>query len=157
MGKQKVLVIWLKDTAVNIGGVLYKREKIGTYWDGFSWINVTKEGNLKFENGKKPTDLIKRMIELLPQNEDITVMDFFSGSATTAHAVMKLNSEDGGKRKFIMVQYPENINPNSKSNKDYLEYLKNENVLPLITEIGKERIPVSYTHLRAHETRHDLV
>jgi len=140
MGKQKVLVIWLKDTAVNIGGVLYKREKIGTYWDGFSWINVTKEGNLKFENGKKPTDLIKRMIELLPQNEDITVMDFFSGSATTAHAVMKLNSEDGGKRKFIMVQYPENINPNSKSNKDYLEYLKNENVLPLITEIGKERI-----------------
>lgn len=140
MGKQKVLIIWLKDTAVELDGKLYKREKIGTFWDGFSWINVTKEGNLKFDNGKKPIDFIKRMIQLLPDNEKITVLDFFSGSASTAHAVMKLNSEDGGSRKYIMVQYPEIIKPNNKSNKEYLNYLKAEKVLPIITEIGKERI-----------------
>jgi adenine-specific DNA-methyltransferase len=50
MGKQKVLLIWLKDTSVIIDREIYKREKIGTYWDGFSWINVTKEGNVKYPN-----------------------------------------------------------------------------------------------------------
>lgn len=58
-------------------------------------------------------------------------MDFFSGSATTAHAVMQLNAEDGGKRKFIMVQLPEDCDPNSEA---YKAGYKN------ICEIGKERI-----------------
>ena len=58
-------------------------------------------------------------------------MDFFSGSATTAHAVMQLNAEDGGKRKFIMVQLPEKTDPKSEA---YKAGYKN------ICEIGKERI-----------------
>ena len=58
MGKQKVLVIWLKDSAINLNGILYKSEKVGTYWDGFSWINVSKEGSIKFDNGIKPIALI---------------------------------------------------------------------------------------------------
>ncbi|OPX93697.1 MAG: putative methyltransferase [Pelotomaculum sp. PtaB.Bin104] len=131
MGKQKVLIIWLKDTAIEKDGVLFKREKIGTYWDGFSWINVTKEGSIKFDNGKKPIALIQQMISIIPNNENMTVLDFFSGSATTAHAVINFNNEDGGKRKFIMVQVAE---PCDESSEAYKEGYKN------ICEIGKERI-----------------
>lgn len=141
MGKQKVLVIWLKDTAVEHEGVIYKREKIGTYWDGFSWINVTKEGALRFENGKKPITFIQRMIELVPCKEDMMVLDFFSGSGTVAHAVMQENLENKNRKiSCISVQMQEEIKPINKNNKKYIEYLKEENVEPIITEIGKERI-----------------
>lgn len=86
-----------------------------------------------FDN-PKPVDLIKNIIEcgILPNfsNESI-VLDFFSGSATTAHAVMQLNAEDGGNRKFIMVQLPEFCNEKSEA---FKAGYKN------ICEIGKERI-----------------
>ena len=64
-------------------------------------------------------------------DSDSVILDFFSGSATTAHAVMQLNAEDGGKRKFIMVQLPEDCDPKSEA---YKAGYKN------ICEIGKERI-----------------
>ena len=79
----------------------------------------------------KPTGLIKKLIGYLQNNSDITILDFFSGSATTAHAVMQLNAEDGGKRKFIMVQLPEETAEDSEA---YKAGYKN------ICEIGKERI-----------------
>ncbi|MBE6451822.1 MAG: site-specific DNA-methyltransferase [Alphaproteobacteria bacterium] len=72
----------------------------------------------------KPTDLIKDFIKQTTKEDDI-VLDFFSGSATTAHAVMQLNAEDGGKRQFIMVQLPELTGSDEYKN---------------ICEIGKERI-----------------
>lgn len=78
----------------------------------------------------KPVELIKWLISRLELSEDI-VLDFFSGSATTAHAVMLLNAEDGGKRKFIMVQLPEKTDEKSEA---YKAGYKN------ICEIGKERI-----------------
>uniref|UniRef100_UPI001E51B32E DNA methyltransferase n=1 Tax=Exiguobacterium sp. TNDT2 TaxID=2233531 RepID=UPI001E51B32E len=71
----------------------------------------------------------------LPNNKDI-ILDFFSGSGTTAHALMKLNSEDGGNRKFIMVQLPENI----ENNLDVTEFLDSIKKPHTISEIGKERI-----------------
>ncbi len=67
--------------------------------------NVSKEGEVSFNNGKKPIRLIKQLIGFVTDNDDI-ILDFFSGSATTAHATLQLNSEDGGNRKFIMVQLP---------------------------------------------------
>lgn len=79
----------------------------------------------------KPIGLIKYLIYILQQDKDSIIMDFFSGSATTAHATMQLNSEDKGKRKFIMVQLPENINEKSDA---FKAGYKN------ICEIGKERI-----------------
>jgi adenine-specific DNA-methyltransferase len=79
----------------------------------------------------KPVGLIKYLIFIMQQEKDIIVMDFFSGSATTAHAVMQLNAEDGGKRKFIMVQLPEETDEKSEA---YKAGYKN------ICEIGKERI-----------------
>lgn len=78
----------------------------------------------------KPHTLIRLLAELIT-NEDSFILDFFSGSATTAHAVMQLNAEDGGKRKFIMVQLPEICAENSEA---YKAGYKN------ICEIGKERI-----------------
>lgn len=76
----------------------------------------------------KPVKFIKKLIKY--SNADI-ILDFFSGSATTAHAVMQLNAEDGGKRKFIMVQIPEETSEKSEA---YKAGYKN------ICEIGKERI-----------------
>lgn len=78
----------------------------------------------------KSVKLIERMI-YLTSNKDSLILDFFSGSATTAHAVMQLNAEDSGNRKYIMVQIPEETEENSEA---YKAGYKN------ICEIGKERI-----------------
>lgn len=78
----------------------------------------------------KPPELIKRMAAI-GSGQDSIILDFFSGSATTAHAVMQLNAEDDGRRKFIMVQLPEKCDEASEA---YKAGYKN------ICEIGKERI-----------------
>ena len=78
----------------------------------------------------KPVELIKLFLKIFTFQEDI-ILDFFSGSSTTAHAVMQLNAEDGGNRKFIMVQLPEETDKKSEA---YKAGYKN------ICEIGKERI-----------------
>lgn len=77
----------------------------------------------------KPLGTIKRCLKL--STKDDIVLDFFSGSATTAHAVMQLNAEDGGNRKFIMVQLPEKCDEKSEAYKAGYK---------TICEIGKERI-----------------
>lgn len=84
----------------------------------------------KYFDYPKPVDLIKRCVSLY-SNQNSIILDFFSGSATTAHAVMQLNAEDGGHRKFIMVQLPEKTDEKSEA---YKAGYKN------ICEIGKERI-----------------
>lgn len=78
----------------------------------------------------KPPELIKRMVSIGSRSDSI-ILDFFSGSATTAHAVMQLNAEDGGHRKFIMVQLPEKCDEASEAYKAGYK---------TICEIGKERI-----------------
>lgn len=93
--------------------------------------NELKELNLGgVFNNPKPTRLLKRALVLATKSDDI-ILDFFSGSATTAHAVMQLNVEAGGNRKFIMVQLQEPCNEESEA---YKAGYKN------ICEIGKERI-----------------
>jgi len=82
-----------------------------------------------FDN-PKPVEFVKKLLQL-GAHETAIVLDFFSGSATTAHAVMQLNAEDGGHRKFIMVQLPEKCDEKSEA---YKAGYKN------ICEIGKERI-----------------
>lgn len=78
----------------------------------------------------KPSSLLKQMIQI-GTNNDSLILDFFSGSATAAHAVMQLNAEDGGKRKFIMVQLPELTDEKSEAYKAGYK---------TICEIGKERV-----------------
>lgn len=104
------------------------------------WDDVSNAANASDEIKKifteivfdtpKPTPYIKRMIQLSTNKDDI-ILDFFSGSATTANAVFALNAEDGGNRKFIMVQLPEKTDEKREA---YKAGYKN------ICEIGKERI-----------------
>ncbi|ALF10320.1 site-specific DNA-methyltransferase [Parageobacillus thermoglucosidasius] len=89
---------------------------------------LLKEFNTPFDNPKQLA-FMKRILSV--GDKDSIILDFFSGSATTAHAVMQLNAEDGGNRKFIMVQLPEKTDEKSEA---YKAGYKN------ICEIGKERI-----------------
>ena len=82
-------------------------------------------------DGPKPVRLLSRILQVAGVKKNDIILDFFSGSATTAHAVMQLNAEDGGNRKFIMVQLPEKTDEKSEA---YKAGYKN------ICEIGKERI-----------------
>lgn len=111
MGKQKVLVIWLKDTTEHIKGKIYKKERVGTYWDGFSWINVTKEGGVLFPMGKKPESLIKQILEMATELGDF-VLDSFLGSGTTAATAHKLG------RKWIGVELGEHAYTHCKARLD---------------------------------------
>lgn len=130
-GENFRLFAWLKDVAEEINGILYKKDLQGTLWDFVGETkNLTKEGDVPFPNGKKPVRLLKQMLTMLTSGNDY-VLDFFSGSSTTAHAVMQLNAEDDGHRKFIMVQLPEKTDEKSEA---YKAGYKN------ICEIGKERI-----------------
>ena len=103
-------------------------EDIGMSQDGTKEITELFAG--KVFSFPKPSSLIKFLISIHTRKDDL-VLDFFSGSATTAHAVMQLNAEDGGHRKFIMVQLPE---PCDEQSEAYKAGYKN------ICEIGKERI-----------------
>ena len=86
--------------------------------------------NKAFFDYPKPTNFVQRMLELY-SNSDSIIMDFFSGSGTTAHAVMQLNAEDGGNRRYICVQLPEECDPKSEAAKAGFAN---------IAEIAKERI-----------------
>ena len=108
-----------------------------TWWDDGGLIsNATSKlrelmGGSYFNN-PKPLELILRMLKLITNSDkDSFILDFFSGSATTAHAVMQLNAEDGGNRKYIMVNLPELCDEKSEA---YKAGYKN------ICDIGKERI-----------------
>ena len=121
----------------------------GDWWSGFylDMGNVSKEGDVNYDNGKKPVRLIRQLIEFCTQNGDI-VMDFFAGSSTTAHAVMELCADDKLKRNFIMVQIDENLDEslvkataeNKVSLKQSIKFLDSIQKPHFLTEIGKERI-----------------
>ena len=107
---------------------------VRSIWDystneGTKLLNDLMDSANTFNNAKN-LDLIKSLLNLVNEKNDI-ILDFFSGSATTAHAVMQLNAEDGGNRQFIMVQLPEVCDEKSEA---YKAGYKN------ICEIGKERI-----------------
>lgn len=108
---------------------IWNYEDVGHSQEGKKDIKSLFPDKVPFDT-PKPVRLIKRIVQLSGQ-DDFIAMDFFSGSATTAHSVMKLNAEDGGHRKFIMVQLPEKTDEKSEA---YKAGYKN------ICEIGKERI-----------------
>ena len=103
-------------------------DNIGMSQDGTK--EISELFSSKVFSFPKPTSLVKFLMHMHTSGDDI-ILDFFSGSATTAHAVMQLNAEDGGHRKFIMVQLPEKCDEASEA---YKAGYKN------ICEIGKERI-----------------
>lgn len=122
----------------------FSGEKIGTT------TAATKELQRLFDkvpfDTPKPVSMLLKLLSIAFVEKDDIVLDFFSGSATTAHAVMQLNAEDGGNRKFIMVQLPE---PCDEKSEAYKAGYKN------ICEIGKERIRRAGDKIKA-ETGADI-
>lgn len=108
----------------------FSADRIGTSTNGTKELMKLFDGQVYFDT-PKPTSLLLKLIDLANTKDNDIILDFFSGSATTAHAVMQLNAEDGGHRKFIMVQLPEATDEKSEA---YKAGYKN------ICEIGKERI-----------------
>ena len=109
---------------------IWKYTEVGHNQEGRQEVKQLFDGKGYFD-GPKPLRLLNRIITIANTCRDSIILDFFSGSATTAHAVMQLNAEDGGNRKFIMVQLPEATDEKSEA---YKAGYKN------ICEIGKERI-----------------
>lgn len=89
-GNNRDQIAWLSDICVKKRNRLVKLEKAGTYWDGFPLNNLTKEGGVKFPNGKKPELLIKKVLDLTTNENDL-VLDSFAGSGTTAAVAHKMN------------------------------------------------------------------
>lgn len=114
--------------------------------DGIYTNTATKELFSIFQNHyfdfPKPVEIIKQLVSQATESDDI-ILDFFSGSATTAHAVMQLNAEDGGNRRFILVQLPEVCSDTSEAAK--AGYAN-------ICEIGKERIRRAGAQIAAGDT-----
>ena len=109
---------------------IWTYEEVGHNQTAREDVKKCFEGKNPFDT-PKPISLVKRMCHIADSSKDYLVLDFFSGSATTAHAVMNLNAEDGGNRRFILVQLPETTPVDSEARKAGYEN---------ICEIGKERI-----------------
>ena len=107
-GGKKDQIAWLSDIAEAKGDRCVIKERISTIWSSFNWNNVSKEGDMSFPNGKKPIAFIQQMLELATDGQsNELIMDFFAGSGSTGHAVYEKNRQDGGNRRFILVQLPE--------------------------------------------------
>lgn len=123
---------------------IWKYQEVGHSQEGKKEIKSLFPEGIPFDT-PKPTGLLKRIIKISGKS-DFIALDFFSGSATTAHAVMQLNAEDGGNRKFILVQLPEVCGEKSEARKAGYE---------TICDIGEERIRRAGDKIRA-ETGADI-
>jgi adenine-specific DNA-methyltransferase len=119
----------------------------GDLWKGFhqDMGNVAKEGGIAFDNGKKPIRLVKQLIKWAGNSKQDMILDFFSGSGTTAHAVMSVNADDGGERRSISVQLPESCEAEPRAM---------EAGFKTIADITKERIRRAGAKIREeHEAK----
>lgn len=127
----RVYRIYGEDNFKGFGSLINGVQIKGTNEDAYEELEYYFEAKKLFDYSK-PSNYIKELVNAASHfDKNTIILDFFSGSATTAHAVMKLNAEDGGNRKFIMVQLPEKTAEDSEA---YKAGYKN------ICEIGKERI-----------------
>ena len=103
-GEKLRLFSWLRDVSVKKDGVILKKELQGTYWDGFNLNNLSKEGRVQLENGKKPEALLQRIIDMATEKNDI-VLDYHIGSGTTCAVAHKM-----GRRYVGMEQIDDQMN-----------------------------------------------
>ena len=96
----ETLVVWLRDTVYKENNTLIKKEKLGTLWSKISWGRIDLEGGIAFKNGKKPENLLYKIIEMTTVSDDF-VLDSFLGSGTTASVAHKMG------RKYIGIEMGE--------------------------------------------------
>ena len=113
-----------------VATTLWLHQEVGHNQEGRQEVKALFNDKGYFD-GPKPIKLLKRVLRIANTEKDSIILDFFSGSGSTAHAVMKLNAEDGGNRRHIQVQLPEATDEKSEANKTGYK---------TIPEIGKERI-----------------
>lgn len=113
-----------------VSTTLWLHSEVGHNQEGRQEVKKLFDGKGYFD-GPKPVRLLSRILQLANTDQDSIILDFFAGSSTTAHAVMQLNAQDNGSRKFIMVQLPEKTDEKSEA---FKAGYKN------IAEISKERI-----------------
>ena len=149
--KENNWVIYTKQylNADNDGNIIERKQTpLGMIFEYSSTQGAKELVKLKMDNFfsyPKPTNLIQYLMQRVTSLNDI-ILDFFSGSATTAHAVMKLNAEDGGNRKYILVQLPEEIEESKPAFKAGYK---------TIDEIGRERIKRAAQKIK-EETNADI-
>ncbi len=124
----------------------FSADRIGTSTNGTKELMKLFDGSAFFDT-PKPVSLLSKLITLANVEENDIILDFFSGSATTAHAVMQLNAEDGGNRTFIMVQLPEVTDEKSEAHKAGYN---------TICEIGEERIRRAGDKIKAEHPDADI-
>lgn len=129
-GEKRGMMMFLSDAVEKKDGEYFYLDKITSLWDDIDYNNLSKEGNIEFPNGKKPIKLLQRIINLSTSEDDL-VLDFFSGSASTAHAVLQANYEKEKHLHFILVQLPEKTDKKSEAFKAGYK---------TICDIGEERI-----------------
>lgn len=100
------LVTFLSEVVIEQNDVVYKTIKSGNLWSDILYNNIANEGGVSFNNGKKPISLLTKNINMIidPELGDSIVLDYFAGSGTTGHAVINLNREDNGERKYLLVE-----------------------------------------------------
>lgn len=125
-----------------------------TWWDE-KYYTATATARLKALMGAavfdapKPVELIERMLQLWARDPDDLVLDFFAGSGTTGHAVMAQNAQDGGTRRFILVQLPQPLDAANKDQHEAAAYCAALGLPPTIAELTKERLRRAAAQLRA--------
>lgn len=129
-----------------VATTLWTYQEVGHNQEGRQELKKLFDDKGYFD-GPKPVRLLDRILKIADTKKDSIILDFFAGSSTTAHAVMQLNAEDGGNRKFIMVQIPETTDPKSEAYKAGY---------PTIAEISKERIRRAGTKIRQDNADKDL-
>lgn len=130
-------VLFASSKIALVEGKKVPAENIGDIWLDIGINNLHNEGGVPFPNGKKPYKLIKRIMELVTvKNKTHIILDFFAGSGTTGHAVMQLNAEDGGDRKFILCQEDREI----EQKKEEYKFCIANNLPPVISSITVERL-----------------
>ena len=142
-------VIWLSDVTERVDDTIMKKEKVGNLWQDFDYNNLGKEGGVPFPNGKKPIKLIKRCMEISKETDGI-ILDFFAGSGSTGHAVYSQNAEDGGTRRYIIVQLPEPISENDKSQTSVVDFCRYNSIPLNIAAVTVERLKRSGDSLSAN-------
>ena len=124
----------------------FSADRIGTSTNGTKELMKLFDGSAFFDT-PKPVSLLSKLITLANVEENDIILDFFSGSTTTAHAVMQLNAEDGGHRKYIMVQLEEKTDEKSEAHKAGYN---------TICEIGEERICRAGDKIKAEHPDADI-
>lgn len=129
----------------------------GDWWPEFykDMGNVSKEGNIVFANGKKPIRLIQQIAYMVGINDDDIVLDFFAGSATTAHSLFLLNKKYNSKSRFVLIQLPEILEKNKTEHKQGYSFCIENNLKPYVSEISKERIRRAAAKIKEENPEYD--